>query len=72
MKYICKKCHFIYDEIVEKVKFNTLDKDYKCPNCGAEINDDNSTTCEYCRAIITRNTSKWVLSKKKSLNQRQL
>ena len=28
----------------------------KCPNCGAEINDDNSTTCEYCRAIITRNT----------------
>lgn len=35
MKYICKKCHFIYDEIVEKVKFNTLDKDYKCPNCGA-------------------------------------
>lgn len=44
----------------------------KCPNCGAEINDDNSTTCEYCRAIITRNTSKWVLSKKKSLNQRQL
>ena len=44
----------------------------KCPNCGAEINDDNSTTCEYCRAIITRNTSKWVLSKKQSLNQRQL
>ena len=38
----------------------------KCPNCGAEINDDNSTTCEYCRAIITRNTSKWVLSKKQS------
>lgn len=44
----------------------------KCPNCGSEINDDNSTTCEYCRAIITRNTSKWVLSKKQSLNQRQL
>lgn len=44
----------------------------KCPNCGAEINDDNSTTCEYCRAIITRNTSKWVLSKKQLLNQRQL
>ena len=44
----------------------------KCPNCGAEINDDNSTTCEYCRAIITRNTSKWVLSKEQSLNQRQL
>lgn len=44
----------------------------KCQNCGAEINDDNSTTCEYCRAIITRNTSKWVLSKKQSLNQRQL
>lgn len=44
----------------------------KCPNCGAEIPDDNSTTCEYCRAIITRNTSKWVLSKKQSLNQRQL
>ncbi len=44
----------------------------KCPNCGAEINDDNSTTCEYCRAIITRNTSKWVLSKKQSLKQRQL
>ena len=54
-----------------KFKHDNLTRN-KCPNCGAEINDDNSTTCEYCRAIITRNTSKWVLSKKQSLNQRQL
>lgn len=35
MKYICRKCHFIYDEVATKVKFDVLDKDYKCPNCGA-------------------------------------
>lgn len=35
MKYICKKCGFIYDEIVTKTKFATLPNNYGCPECKA-------------------------------------
>ena len=35
MKYICKKCGFIYDEIATKVKFATLPDNYVCKECGA-------------------------------------
>ena len=35
MKYICKKCGFVYDEIVTKVKFATLPDTYVCQECGA-------------------------------------
>lgn len=35
MKYICKKCGFIYDEVATKVKFATLPDNYVCKECGA-------------------------------------
>lgn len=34
-KYRCTLCGFIYDEAKEKVKFNDLPNDWKCPLCGA-------------------------------------
>ncbi len=34
-KYKCKLCGHIYDEMVEKVKFDDLPDDWKCPLCGA-------------------------------------
>ncbi len=34
-KYKCKLCGHIYDEAVEKVKFEDLPDDWKCPMCGA-------------------------------------
>ena len=35
MKYECIACGYIYDENVEKVKFEDLPEDWKCPLCGA-------------------------------------
>ena len=34
-KYKCKLCGHIYDEAVEKVRFEDLPDDWKCPMCGA-------------------------------------
>ena len=34
-KYRCKICGHIYDEAIEKVKFEDLPEDWKCPLCGA-------------------------------------
>lgn len=34
-KYRCKICGYIYDEAVEKVRFQDLPDDWKCPLCGA-------------------------------------
>mgnify|MGYP005757714171 CR=1 FL=1 len=33
-KYRCTICGYIYDEAVEKVKFEDLPEDWKCPLCG--------------------------------------
>lgn len=41
----------------------------RCPNCGAEITDDASQVCKYCRATISRTGNKWVLSKKENIRQ---
>ena len=34
-KYVCKICGYVYDEANEKVKFDDLPDDWKCPLCGA-------------------------------------
>ncbi len=34
MKYVCIACGYIYDEEVEKVKFEDLPDDWTCPLCG--------------------------------------
>ena len=41
----------------------------KCPNCGAELNNNASKVCEYCRSLITVVSSNWVMSKKEVKNQ---
>jgi len=33
MKYICGFCGWVYDEIIEGIKFETLAKDWECPIC---------------------------------------
>ena len=55
------KLTFKCDEVDNKV--------YKCPSCGAELNDSNSTVCEHCHSIIVKKTSKWVLTQKKMIKQ---
>ena len=37
-KYRCKLCGYVYDEEVEKVRFEELPDDWKCPLCGAPKN----------------------------------
>ena len=34
-KYVCGVCGYVYDEAVEKVPFEQLPADWKCPVCGA-------------------------------------
>ena len=34
-KYQCLICGFIYDDAKEKIKFEDLPDDWKCPLCGA-------------------------------------
>ena len=38
MKYVCDICGYVYDENVEKVKFEDLPDDWTCPICGAPKN----------------------------------
>ena len=35
MRYICQICGYIYDDAKEKVPFEALPEDWKCPLCGA-------------------------------------
>lgn len=35
MKYICQICGYVYDDEKEKVPFDQLPDDWKCPLCGA-------------------------------------
>ncbi len=39
MKYICQICGYIYDDEKEKVPFEQLPDDWKCPLCGARKSD---------------------------------
>ena len=54
------------------VKFNTLDKDYKCPNCGAPVEVNSVGVCPYCNSKIIGENTEWVMSKKVSLHQENL
>ena len=35
MKYVCQICGYVYDDAKEKVPFEQLPADWKCPLCGA-------------------------------------
>ena len=41
----------------------------KCPNCGAQLDNANSTTCPYCRSYIVNNNYDWILYGKKVIEQ---
>ena len=40
-----------------------------CTNCGAELNEDNGTKCEYCGSQIVMIDSEWKMSEKRLLRQ---
>lgn len=39
MRYVCQICGYIYDDEKEKVPFDMLPQDWKCPLCGASKTD---------------------------------
>lgn len=45
-------------------------KPNKCPNCGAPLENVNSSKCPYCESVIISENYDWVLSKKQVLSQR--
>lgn len=40
-----------------------------CPNCGAELDGTNRTTCSYCKSVVINKSYNWVLSKKRVISQ---
>lgn len=45
------------------------EKDNKCPNCNAPLENVHSSVCPYCNSTIISDNHNWVLSKKQMLNQ---
>ena len=39
MRYVCRICGYVYDDAKEKVPFEQLPDDWKCPLCGATKQD---------------------------------
>lgn len=46
------------------------DKPNKCPNCGAPLENVNSSICPYCDSTIIGENYDWILAKKQVLSQR--
>ena len=46
MKYVCQICGYIYDDTKEKVPFEQLPADWKCPLCGAAKTDFKPETAD--------------------------
>ena len=40
-----------------------------CPHCGAELTNSASQVCMYCKSTVTQVSDKWVLSKKRAIDQ---
>ncbi len=46
-------------------------KENKCPNCNAPLENNQSTVCPYCNSTIINKHHHWVLSKKRMVNQKR-
>ncbi len=65
------KMRVTYDMKFRKALNNELVIDH-CPNCGAKIENMNGAgVCEYCGSKIVSENSNWVLTDKKTINQRR-
>ena len=53
MKYVCQICGYVYDDAKEKVPFEQLPTDWKCPLCGAAKTDFKpESSCEEKEKIV--------------------
>ena len=65
-KYKCLLCGYIYDDEKEKIKFEDLSDDWKCPLCGAdksafeEIKDDTGVLKEFINVSNSNNVESYL------------
>jgi len=60
----------IIEYIISFVKSSVNDnKEEKCPNCGAPVEINSSSTCPYCESTLVRDSGEYVMSKKKCVGQ---
>lgn len=50
-------------------KTANLEVEKFCPNCGALLPKGSSVKCEYCRSVVIKKTSNYILTDKKMLKQ---
>ena len=43
-----------------------------CPNCGAAININNSSVCEYCGCVLNTDSFNWVVTNIKSISRNEV
>lgn len=56
--------------LITYVKSSTNNnKKEKCPNCGALVKMNASSTCPYCESVLVKNSSDYVMSKKTIIAQ---
>jgi len=46
------------------------EKDNKCPNCNAPLDNVTTSICPYCNSTVISSNHEWVLSKKQMISQR--
>lgn len=46
-----------------------INKEEKCPNCGAPVEINSSATCPYCNSTLVKESSTFVMSKKTCVGQ---
>ena len=44
-------------------------KEEKCPNCGAPVDINSSSTCQYCESTLVKDAADYVMSKKTCIGQ---
>ena len=48
------------------------EKNNKCPNCNAPLDNVTTSTCPYCNSTVISSNHDWVLSKKQMISQRRM
>lgn len=60
----------IIEYILSFVKSATNNKkEEKCPNCGASVDINSSSTCPYCESTLVKDSADYVMSKKTCIGQ---
>lgn len=64
------KNKIIIEYVLTFVKSSVNDKkEEKCPNCGAQVEIVASNTCPYCKSVLVKDASDYVMSKKTCVGQ---